>query len=134
MLYIGHFLHTTNQEEELDLQRRYGEFNLVLRAENNHQAIEKFKERIVNMRNTSDYFEGDCFVYFVQLLEFDEFPSSEAMVLNYKSYAGDPLNPCIVCSTRHDKSLSCRVFNWDNNIPEIDGQNEIQFLEFKTDL
>ena len=131
MLYIGHFLHTTNQEEEFDLQRRHGEFSLILDAENNDAAVEKFKERILDMRKSSDYFDGDCAIYFVQLMEFDKFPTAKPMILNYKSYAGDPRIPYISCSTREDNVITCRIYNWENNIPEIDGQNEMHFLEFR---
>lgn len=134
MLYIGQFLHTTNQEEDFDLQRRHGEFSLILDAENNDDAIERFKDRILDMRNSSDYFDGDCVIYFVQLMEFDKFPNQEAMILSYKSYAGDPRLPYISCSTREDNVISCRVYNWENNIPEIDGQNETLFVEFRAGM
>ena len=43
MLYIGNFYFVSNQEEELDLNRRHGEFNLMIEADNTEIAINLFK-------------------------------------------------------------------------------------------
>ena len=48
-------------------------------------------------------------------------------MLNYKSIAGDPLMPFIRCSLPNDMTDSCRLFDWENNAPEIDGQQEKLF-------
>jgi hypothetical protein len=53
------------------------------------------------------------------------------MMLNYKSVVGDPLLPFIRCSLPNDLTDSCRLFDWKNNIPEIDGQREKLFLQFE---
>lgn len=131
MYFIGNFIHATSQEETLETERRHGEFSLIVDAENPYKALQKFKNRIVKYRETSDFFQGDCSVYLIQLFELDTFPVGEAMMLNYKSTVGDPLMPFIRCSLPNDLTDSCRLFDWKNNTPEIDGQREKLFLQFE---
>ena len=132
MLYIGKFLHMTNQQKAKESERRHGEFNLIVEAENDEAAVERFKERIVNSRENSDLFEGDSSIYIVHLLELEEFPSDRARVLYYKSIAGDPIMPYISCSTPDGESDGCRILNWMKNRPEIDGEDASLFIEFKS--
>jgi len=131
MYFIGNFIHATNQEETLEAERRHGEFSLIVDALNPDIAIQKFRDRIVKYRETSDFFQGDCSVYLIQLFEFDMFPADEAMMLNYKSIAGDPLMPFIRCSLPNDLTDTCRIFDWKKSVPEIDGKREKLFLQFK---
>jgi hypothetical protein len=132
MYFIGNFVHATNQEETLEKERRHGEFNLIVDAENPYLALLKFRDRIVKYRETRDFFQGDCSIYLIQLFEFDQFPVEEAMMLNYKSIVGDPMMPFIRCSLPTDFSDTCRLFDWKNNAPEMDGQKEKLFLQFET--
>jgi hypothetical protein len=132
MLYIGKFLHVTNQQKAAEAERRHGEFNLIVEAENDLAAVERFKERIVDSRENSDLFEGDSSIYFVHLLELEEFPSARARVLYYKSIAGDPIMPYISCSTPGGESDGCRILNWMKNRPEIDGEDANLFIEFRS--
>ena len=132
MLYIGKFLHMTNQQKAEESERRHGEFNLIVQAENGEAAVERFKERIVDSRESSDLFEGDSSIYIVHLLELEEFPSDRARVLYYKSIAGDPVMPYISCSTPNGESDGCRILNWMKNRPEIDGEDANLFIEFKS--
>ena len=132
MLYIGKFLHMTNQQKAKESERRHGEFNLIVQAENDEAAVERFKERIVDSRESSDLFEGDSSIYIVHLLELEEFPSNRARVLYYKSIAGDPIMPYISCSTPDGETDGCRILNWMKNRPEIDGEDANLFLEFKS--
>ena len=131
MYFIGNFIHATSQEEVMENERRHGEFSLIIDAETPVTALKKFRDKIVNYRATSDFFQGDCSVYLIQLFEFDMFPIEEAMMLNYKSTAGDPLMPFIRCSLPSDMTDSCRLFDWENNAPEIDGQKEKLFVAFE---
>jgi hypothetical protein len=131
MLYIGKFLHMTSQQEAEESERRHGEFNLIVEAENDQAAIERFKERIIDSREKSDLFEGDCSVYIVHLLELEEFPSNRARLLYYKSIAGDPIMPHISCSTPNGETDGCRILSWMQNRPEIDGEDANLFIEFK---
>ena len=130
MLYIGKFLHMTNQQETEESQRRHGEFNLIVEAENDQAAIERFKERILDSRENSELFEGASAIYFVHLLELEEFPSDRARLLYYKSIAGDPVMPYISCSTPNGETDGCRILNWMQNRPEIDGEDANLFMEF----
>ncbi len=132
MLYIGKFLHMTNQQEAEESERRHGEFNLIVQAENGQAAVECFKERILDSRKKSDLFEGDSSIYIVHLLELEEFPSDRARVLYYKSIAGDPVMPYISCSTPNGETDGCRILNWMQNRPEIDGEDANLFMEFKS--
>jgi hypothetical protein len=131
MYFIGNFVHSTNQEETLEKERRHGEFSLVVDAENPYLALLKFKDRIVKYRETKDFFQGECTIYLIQLFEFDQFPVDEAMMINYKSIVGDPMIPFIRCSLPTDLSDTCRLFNWKNNAPEMDGEKEELFLHFE---
>jgi len=132
MYFIGYFTYATNQEETTEQDRRHGEFTLIVDAENPYLAVLKFKDRIVKYREMSDLFQGDSFIYLIQLFELDQFPVDEAMMFNYKSIAGDPLMPFIRCSMPNDLTDTCRLFDWKNNIPEIDGQKEKLFLQFES--
>ncbi|MBW2712101.1 MAG: hypothetical protein JRC58_09440 [Deltaproteobacteria bacterium] len=59
-------------------------------------------------------------------------PITEALILNYKSYAGDPFMPFIGCIIPSDQADACRIYNWEDSTPEIDGQNQRVFLGFKS--
>lgn len=131
MLYIAKFLHMTNQQAQQESERRHGEFNLIVEAEDSQAAIESFKARIMDSREKSDLFEGDCTIYIVHLLELEEFPSDRARMLYYKSVAGDPIMPYISCSVPNGATDGCHILNWMQNKPEIDGEDANLFLAFK---
>jgi hypothetical protein len=132
MIYIGNFLHITNQEEKEEQNRRHGNFNLIVEANNYEEAMEKFKTQILKLRSNSDFFKGKCVLFFTQLFEFDKIPKKEAMMLNYKSVAGDPVMPFIGCSLPTNRSDRCKIYNWQENIPEIEGKNATVFMEFNS--
>lgn len=131
MLYMGNFVYLTNQQEPEEVNRRYGEFSLIIQADNSESAIDLFRDRIINAREHSDLLGGECRVFFTQLLEFDTFPDQQPLMLNYKSTAGDPAMPFIGCTVPGADLQVCRIFDWKNNQPEVDGENEQLFLEFK---
>lgn len=131
MIYIGKFLHATNQQETNESERRHGEFNLIIESENKDAALEKFKERIVGFRDTSDLFEGDCSIYMVHFLELTEFPRDHARMLYYKSIAGDPAMPYISCSAPSGDSEGCKILNWMERTPELDGEDANLLIRFK---
>ena len=131
MKFVGMFSHMTNQEQVSEADRRHGEFILIVDAENVEQAIHMFRDRIVEDRNRKQFFEGVCKVFLVQLLEFDEFPKRAAAMLNYKSIAGDPMMPFISCTVPTDQQDWCSIHDWNEDRPEVDGQVEDLFIEFK---
>ena len=130
MIYLGNFVHLTNIQDPSELNRRHGEFCLIVQADNSETAVQRFKERIRLSKDSSELFEGDCKIYFTQLLEFDTFPSAQAMLLNYKSIAGDPAMPFIGCTIPGKEQEVCRIFDWKEAGPSIDGKQESLFLEF----
>ena len=131
MIFFGEFFLLTNQEELEEGDRRHGEFNLIVETHDTKTAINMFKQRIIEFRQQSQFFTGDCKIFFIRLLEFDNFPQARAMMLNYKSTAGDPIMPFIGCTIPSDQEDACRIYNWKDNAPEVDGQNETLFLEFQ---
>ena len=131
MKFIGMFSHMTNQEQVSEADRRHGEFILIVDAENAEHAIHMFRDRIVEDRNSKQFFEGVCKIFIVQLVEFDEFPKRAAAMLNYKSVAGDPMMPFISCTVPTDQQDWCSIHDWKENGPHIDGQVENLFIEFK---
>ena len=133
MIYIEDFLYVTDQQEVLETDRRHGEFSLSIDADSHETAVIKFKDRIIEFREGKDFFQGDCRIFFIQLLEFVSFPKTDAIMLNYKSIVGDPFLPFIGCLIPTDESDSCRIFDWSNNKPEIDGVKERLFMEFRDD-
>lgn len=133
MIYIGSFLHTTNQQEESEADRRHGEFNLLVNAENREAALQLFRARIHHFRKNTDLFEGECRVFLSRLLEFDEISRGQAILTNYKSMAGDPLMPYIGCAHPSEASDGCRIIDWNDNTPEIDGRDGQLFLKFEAD-
>ncbi|MBW1698063.1 MAG: hypothetical protein JRH18_19900 [Deltaproteobacteria bacterium] len=134
MKFIGIFVHLTNQEQPSEENRRHGEFVLMVDAESPEQALRMFRDRIVEFRENSQFFDGLCKIFLLQLFEFDDFPKARAMMLNYKSIAGDPLMPFINCVAPSDQEDWCSIHDWRNNWPNVDGQLEKLFLEFKAQL
>jgi len=130
MKFIGLFSHMTNQEQPSETDRRHGEFFLIVEAENPNQAIRMFRDLIFNYREKKQFFEGACKIFLNQLLEMDEFPHSGAVMLNYKSVAGDPVMPFITCTVPSDQQDWCSIQDWRENWPQIDGQSENLFVEF----
>lgn len=130
MIYIGKFLYTNNQHLSDEADRRNGEFNLIVESEHQQQAIEKFNQRISDARQDSSLFEGRCKVYLLSLIELDRAPQDHAIMFNYTSVAGDPIMPFISCSAPNGDIDGCRILDWENNTPEIDGGNADLYLEF----
>ncbi len=58
MIYIGKFLHATNQQRTKEENRRHGEFNLIIEADDEQTAVDKFKERIKEFRGKTELFEA----------------------------------------------------------------------------
>ncbi len=130
MIYIGHFFHATNQQESDESHRRHGEFNLIVDADDETAALECFRARINDFRGISSLFEGKCRIFLSRLLKLDDLPRQEALMFNYKSIAGDPVMPFIGCANPSDVNDGCEIFSWNENAPEIEGQDGMLFMEF----
>ena len=103
----------------------------MIKADSAEVALDRFRSRILALREQRDFFTGDCSIFFLQLLEFEGLPRTEAMILNYKSYAGDPVMPFIGCIIPSDQADACRIHSWKESTPEIEGKDQKVFLEFK---
>lgn len=130
MVYVGNFLYLSNLQENSETERRYGDFSLIVRADNQEKAAAQFKARIVEFKKTSDLFGGMCKIFMTRLTEFDDIPKTNAVLLNYTSTAGDPIMPFIGCSLPSEQSDDCRIYEWKETSPEINGRQGYLFLEF----
>ena len=131
MIYVGKFLHTTNQQEKTESKRRHGEFNLLVSADNKKAAVEKFKTRIAEAQKSTDLFEGDSQIYLVHILELKRIPKDRAQLFNFQSVVGDPDMPTISCQAPSADTDGCRIVDWQRNRPGVDGQAAIPFMTFK---
>jgi hypothetical protein len=131
MIYIGKFLHTTNQHEKTESKRRHGEFNVLISAEDKKTAVEKFKARIAEAHESTDLFEGDSQIYLVHILEMKSIPKDRAQLFNFQSIVGDPGMPTISCQAPTADTDGCRIVDWQKNRPGVDGQAAIPFMTFK---
>ena len=132
MLYIGNFHFFSNQQAEAEESRRHGEFNLIVEAETVNSAVESFLSHILTVRKSGEMLEGDCNIYFSNLIEMDRFPKSNAAMLNFKSVVGDPLIPYIGCTVPTEGADDCKIVSWEDNRPEIEGRGQTLFLRFKS--
>jgi hypothetical protein len=130
MYYIGNFQHFTDQEQERIEDRRHGEFTMMVEARSANQALEKFRRQLMAFRTTSTFFTGKCKIYISQMLEFQQVPDQEAVLLNLKSYAGDPLMPFISCVVPTDQSDACSIHDWRQNRPTTEGQPDGLLIQF----
>lgn len=131
MIFIGNFLSLTNQEKIAENERRHGDFNLMIEASDATEAIRSFRDTILNFQTQSDFFEGHCKLFLVQLLEFDQMPAQQAMMVSYKSTVGDPAMPYIGCLFPNSDTDGCRIYDWKDNQPRIDGHPEGFFMELR---
>jgi len=131
MIYIGNFLHTTNQEQKKEMDRRHGEFTLIVEAADAETALHLFREKLLAYQRVRDFFQGECAIFLSQFYELKTFPKKEALMLSYSSYAGDPAMPFIGCTLPSAMSDDCRIYEWNGNKPHIDGMKGKPFVEFK---
>lgn len=131
MIYVGKFLHTTNQQEKTESKRRHGEFNLLVSADDKKAAVEKFKTRIAEAHKSTDLFEGHSQIYLVHILELKRIPKDRAQLFNFQSVVGDPDMPTISCQAPSADTDGCRIVDWQRNRPGVDGQAAIPFMTFK---
>ncbi|MEE4357697.1 MAG: hypothetical protein V2I97_14625 [Desulfococcaceae bacterium] len=130
MIFIGVFFHLGDRQEKAEEDRRHGDFFLMTAARNQQAAQEMFRKRIQDFRKSGSLFEGECRIYLTKILEFEAIPDSEAVMLNFRSAAGDPVMPFIDCTIPMDESHHCTILEWNENVPEVEGMKGELFLEF----
>ena len=130
MYYIGNFKHLTDQEQNEERNRRHGDFSMLIEAGSTQKAMEMFRQRLIDFRSSSTLFSGKCKIYITQLIEFEQVPYREAVMLNLKSYVGDPSLPYISCVVPTEQCDACSIHDWQNNQPITEGHQENLFLKF----
>lgn len=132
MYFIGNFQHITDQESPNEDQRRHGSFSMMVSADSMNEALENFRLRLIEFKKSSTFFEGQCTIYITQMLEFDQFPTQDAVLLNFKSYAGDPVMPFIACVVPTEQSNACSIHQWKENQPFTEGRQDSVFIKFES--
>ena len=130
MYFIGNFQYLSDQQKESEDERRHGLFSMMVQANSADMALEIFRQRLSAFRHSSSLFEGRCTIYISQLLEFNQLPQEDAVLLNFRSYAGDPVLPYIACAVPTELSNSCTIHEWDQNHPTTEGRADTLFIEF----
>ena len=130
MYLIGNFQHVTDQQATDENNRRHGSFSMMVSAHSSDDALNLFRERLKAFKKSSTFFEGKCTIYITQMMEFDHIPRQEAVLLNYKSFAGDPVMPFIACVVPTEQSNACHIHEWQENQPVTEGRKDNVFIEF----
>lgn len=130
MYFIGNFQHVTDQQLVEEKNRRHGSFSMMVQAETVDSAFDKFRVRLQSFRENTAFFEGQCTIYITQLLEFENFPEQEAVIANFKSFAGDPVMPFIACIVPDEDRNACSIHEWDDNHPTTEGRKDNVFIQF----
>ena len=130
MYFIGNFQYLMDQQKENERDRRHGLFSLLVQADSADQALERFRQRLAAFRRASAFFEGQCTIFINQLLEFNKIPEQDAVMLNFRSYVGDPILPFISCVVPTEQSNACTIHEWQSKQPLTEGQQDSLFIEF----
>jgi hypothetical protein len=130
MYFIGNFQHVTHQLAEDENERRHGSFSMMVTADSTNEAMERFRQKLLAYRKSTTFFEGRSTVFITQLLEFEQFPQEEAIMLNFKSFAGDPMMPFIACSVPTEQSNACKIHEWEGAQPFTEGRKDAVFVQF----
>lgn len=130
MYFIANFQYISDQQSNDETERRHGSFSMMVAADTKDQALNKFRQKLSDYRTTTALFQGKCTVYITQLLEFDKYPEAEAMILNFKSFAGDPIMPFISCVVPTAQNNTCNIHEWQGNHPLTEGQKDSEFIHF----
>ena len=130
MYFIANFQHVSDQQFAREEDRRHGSFSMMVAASTSEQALEKFREKLVEFNQATTFFKGKSNIYISQLLEFEKFPKNEAIILNFKSFAGDPIMPFIACVVPTEQSNACSIHEWQQGQPVTEGQKDSLFLHF----
>lgn len=131
MYFFANFTHLTDQQQSNESDRRHGSFAMLVEADTADSALDMFRERLTRLKKTTSFFSGQCTIYINQLLEFAEFPKKEAVLINLKSFAGDPVMPHIACVVPTEDSNACHIMTWEDNQPQREGQVDRLFIQFK---
>ncbi len=130
MYFIGNFQHVSHQLAEDENERRHGSFSMMVSADSTNEAMESFRRKLLAYRKSTTFFEGRSTIYITQLLEFEKFPQDEALMINFKSFAGDPVMPHIACSVPTEENNACKIHEWEGDHPITEGRKDTVFVQF----
>ncbi len=126
MLYSGHF---SFDEMRSDRKARHGYFTCMARAENPTEALEKFRDRIVYLREEEKdpLFTGIVSVYVEDIVEIVNFPE-EAVITRYQSSEGQfPKSES--CALPVSESKKIRAFKWVSDPEKAKEENHQEYEE-----
>lgn len=130
MYFIANFQFISDQQSKDETDRRHGSFSMMVTADTMDQALNMFRQKLYDFRNKTALFQGKCSIYITQALEFDTYPEDEAIMLNFKSFAGDPILPFISCVVPTEQNNTCTIHEWYENHPLTEGQKDNKFIHF----
>lgn len=131
MIYIGSFLYLSGEEKAEEAERRHGEFTLLVKAATPEAGIQRFREKIAGIREGGNFFDGRTSIFIHQLLGVERFPETAAMMLNFKSQAGDPVMPFIGCTHPTPESDDCKIYEWEDTGLKVDDEKRVLFMSFE---
>ncbi len=130
MYFVANFQHISDQQATDETERRHGSFSMMVESDSMDDALDKFRQRLVSFNESTTFFEGNCTIYITQLLELNSFPKNEAFIVNFKSFAGDPVMPFIACVVPTEQSNACSIHEWQKNRPITEGHEDSVFIKF----
>jgi hypothetical protein len=130
MFFLANFTHVTDQQQKDEEERRHGDFCMMVQAETIENAMARFREKMIDFRTSGSFFIGKCSIFISELIEFTQFPQDDAVMLNFKSFVGDPVMPFIACVVPDEQSDACSIHDWRGKVPVTEGRKDSLFLEF----
>jgi hypothetical protein len=103
MLYLGHFVFDTFDDEQ-----RMGYFNLLVSAHDVEEAKERFRLRLLFLRENSGLFTGRIKMYLDGIVELSYLPE-DALLTNYRTFHGDA-PPSVYNILPEQSSAGCAVY------------------------
>ena len=67
MYFIGNFQHVSDQQAADEKDRRHGNFSMMVEADAMNEALDKFRQRLTDLKETTSFFDGECTIYITQL-------------------------------------------------------------------
>lgn len=130
MFFLANFTHVTDQQHDSEEERRHGSFSMLVQTDSVEDAMRLFREKVIEFRNSRSFFTGKCALFISELIEFSHFPLDQVLMLNFKSFVGDPVMPFIACVVPDEQSDACTIHEWRNQTPVTDGRKDSIFIEF----
>lgn len=127
MIYIGHFYFDGLDAEG---EEYCGHFTCMAEADSVEMAVEKFREHVHELRESSELLDGSVSVYIDDIVEIQKVPQKAIAIDFISSYADELFSHG--CSIPSENLDGCAVYDWmpDGQSEEEGGEAE-PFLEFE---